>query len=30
MRTMFRHGIELARRGETSVAEILRVTRSSD
>jgi general secretion pathway protein E len=30
MRTMFRHGIELARRGETSVEEIMRVTRSSD
>lgn len=30
MRTMFRHGVELACRGETSVEEILRVTRSSD
>jgi general secretion pathway protein E len=30
MRTMFRHGIELAHRGETSVEEIMRVTRSSD
>ena len=30
MRTMFRHGIELACRGETSVEEIMRVTRSSD
>jgi general secretion pathway protein E len=30
MRTMFRHGIELACGGETSVEEIMRVTRSSD
>jgi general secretion pathway protein E len=30
MRTMFRHGIELACRGDTSVEEIMRVTRSSD
>jgi general secretion pathway protein E len=30
MRTMFRHGVELACRGETSVEEIMRVTRSSD
>jgi general secretion pathway protein E len=30
MRTMFRHGIELACSGETSVEEIMRVTRSSD
>jgi general secretion pathway protein E len=30
MRTMFRHGVELACRGETSVEEILRVTRSGD
>ena len=30
MRTMFRHGVELARQGETSVEEIMRVTRSSD
>jgi len=27
---MFWHGIELARRGETSLEEIMRVTRSSD
>jgi general secretion pathway protein E len=30
MRTMFRHGIDLARQGETSLEEIMRVTRSSD
>jgi general secretion pathway protein E len=30
MRTMFRHGLELAVRGETSLEEILRVTRASD
>ena len=30
MRTMFWHGIQLARRGETSLEEIMRVTRSSD
>jgi general secretion pathway protein E len=30
MRTMFRHGLELAACGETSLEEILRVTRASD
>jgi type II secretory ATPase GspE/PulE/Tfp pilus assembly ATPase PilB-like protein len=30
MRTMFWHGVELARRGETSLEEIMRVTRSAD
>jgi general secretion pathway protein E len=30
MRTMFRHGLELAGRGETSLEEVLRVTRASD
>ncbi len=30
MRTMFWHGVELACRGETSLEEIMRVTRSSD
>ncbi len=30
MRTMFRHGLELAVRGETTLEEILRVTRTSD
>ena len=30
MRTMFRHGVDLACRGETSVEEIMRVTRSGD
>jgi general secretion pathway protein E len=30
MRTMFRHGVDLACRGETSVEEVMRVTRSSD
>jgi general secretion pathway protein E len=30
MRTMFWHGVELARRGETSLEEIMRVTRSTD
>ena len=30
MRTMFRHGVDLACRGETSLEEIMRVTRSSD
>jgi general secretion pathway protein E len=30
MRTMFRHGLELALRGDTTIEEILRVTRSSD
>jgi general secretion pathway protein E len=29
MRTMFQHGVELACRGETTVEEIMRVTRSS-
>lgn len=27
MRTMFRHGVELAQRGETSIEEVIRVTR---
>jgi general secretion pathway protein E len=30
MRTMFRHGLELASRGATSLEEVLRVIRSSD
>jgi general secretion pathway protein E len=30
MRTMFQHGLELACRGETTLEEILRVTRASD
>jgi general secretion pathway protein E len=30
MRTMFGHGLELALRGETTVEEVLRVTRSTD
>jgi general secretion pathway protein E len=30
MRTMFRHGLERAARGETTLEEILRVTRASD
>jgi general secretion pathway protein E len=30
MRTMFRHGLELAGRGETTIEEVLRVTRASD
>ena len=30
MRTMLQHGLELARRGDTTVEEILRVTRASD
>jgi general secretion pathway protein E len=30
MRTMFRHGLELASRGETTLEEVLRVTRASD
>jgi general secretion pathway protein E len=30
MRTMLGHGLELARRGDTTVEEILRVTRASD
>ncbi len=30
MRTMLQHGLELARRGETTIEEILRVTRASD
>jgi general secretion pathway protein E len=30
MRTMFRHGLELAGRGETTLEEVLRVTRASD
>jgi general secretion pathway protein E len=30
MRTMFRHGIELSARGETSLEEVLRVTRAGE
>jgi general secretion pathway protein E len=30
MRTMFQHGLELAGRGETTLEEVLRVTRASD
>jgi general secretion pathway protein E len=30
MRTMFMHGLELARRGETTLEEVLRVTRASE
>lgn len=30
MRTMFRHGLELVARGDTTLEEILRVTRASD
>src|SRR5262249_53997060 len=30
MRTMFRHGVELAARGVTTLEEVLRVTRAGD
>jgi general secretion pathway protein E len=30
MRTLFRHGVELASRGETSLEEVMRVTQSND
>jgi general secretion pathway protein E len=30
MRTMFRHGLTLAGRGETTLEEVLRVTRASE
>lgn len=30
MRTMFRHGLVLATRGQTTLEEVLRVTRASD